>query len=143
MLRILIPIRFVLFSNRNLVLASQPSSQIDQLATLRTKRAVWVGQFPSHNFAALRTIDDRWFHDHSLKTEPTGRMTGRGTCQAGACRFLFYSRRHCASTVRFPPRLLPMLSVRFDLFNCSSHHTWLSRGKQAAKNMEVPPSSLI
>ena len=106
-----------------------PTAPDRSTCTLRTKRAVRVGQFPGDNFAALRTIDDRWFHDHSLKTEPTGRMTRRRPARPTPAAFFFiHGGAHSAHPrSRISPALLPMLSGRFDLFNCSSSHIGLTR----------------
>jgi hypothetical protein len=42
-------------------------AQIDQLATLRAKRAITVPGIPHDYFAALRAVHDRLLHDSSSK----------------------------------------------------------------------------
>jgi hypothetical protein len=46
-----------------------PLPEIDQLATLGTKRTIRVGRVPGDNLAAPGTINNRWFHNHSLEKQ--------------------------------------------------------------------------
>lgn len=88
---------FVLFFRLgNPVLFRCPLPEIDQFATLGTKRTVRVGRIPRDYLAALRTINNRSFHNHSLE-----KQNGRDLRPAMATLFLIQTAIIASGTV-FP-----------------------------------------
>jgi hypothetical protein len=87
---------FLFFRLGNAIPFRCPLPEIDQFATLGTKRTVRVGRIPRDNLAALRTINNRSFHNHSLE-----KQNGRGLRPATATPF-FDSNSHYRVQNRFP-----------------------------------------
>lgn len=62
-------------------------AQVDQLAALRTKRAVPIADIPDDNLAALRAVNERFLHSHELKTCIVG-PAARNKCSPDVCLLL-------------------------------------------------------
>src|SRR5688572_6333761 len=91
------PIVLLFFRLGNAICFRCPLPEIDQLATLGTKRTIRVGWVPGDNLATPGTINNRWFHNHSLE-----KQNGRGLRPVTATPLLIQTAVIGAPN-RFPP----------------------------------------